>query len=211
MARGSGYPIKYTNEMLDWVKDNQADIPRSELTEMFNDKFNMDLGRGTLAALCKRKGWKSNLDARYPKGAVPWNKDKKGYMGANATSFKKGQTPKNHRPVGSERITKDGYIQVKIAEPRTWRLKHIVEWEKVNGSLPKGHCIRMLDGDRNNCHIDNLICISRGANATSNQRNKANTQSPQLNKAILMTEHLKDKIRKQNAKSKSSSPYTSGR
>ena len=211
MARGSGYPIKYTNEMLEWVKDNQADITRARLTELFNAKFDMQLGKGTLAALCNRKGWKSSHSGRIEKGAVPWNKDKKGYMGANATSFKKGQTPKNHRPVGSERITKDGYIQVKIAEPRTWRLKHIVEWEKVNGKLPKGHCIRLLDGDKTNCDIDNLICISRGANATSNQRNKANTQSPQLNKAILMTEHLKDKIRKQNAKSKSSSPYTSGR
>ena len=194
----SGRAIQYTDEMLDWVQANQADITRAELTKLFNTKFDMDLGRGTLAALCKRKGWKSSHSGRIEKGAVPWNKDKKVYMGANATSFKKGQTPKNHRPVGSERITKDGYIQVKIAEPRTWRLKHIVEWEKVNGSLPKGHCIRILDGDRTNCHIDNLICISRGANATSNQRNKANTISPELNKAILMTEHLKDKIRSKN-------------
>lgn len=211
MARGSGYPIKYTDEMLDWVQASQAAITRAKLTKLFNTKFDMDLGRGTLAALCNRKGWKSNHSGRIEKGAVPWNRDKKGYMGANATSFKKGQTPKNHRPVGSERITKDGYIQVKIAEPRTWRLKHIVVWEAANGNLPKGHCIRLLDGAKTNCDIDNLICISRGANATSNKRNKANTQSPQLNKAILMTEHLKDKIRKQNAKSKSSSPYTSGR
>ncbi len=192
----SGYPIKYTDEMLEWAQANQADITRARLTELFNAKFDMNLGRGTLAALCKRKGWKSNIDARYPKGIVPWNKGKKGYMGANATSFKKGQMPKNHRPVGSERVTKDGYIQIKVAEPRTWRLKHIVEWEKVHGSLPKGHCIRILDGDKTNCHIDNLICISRGANATSNQRNKANTSSPELNKAILMTEHIKDKIRR---------------
>lgn len=194
----SGRAIQYTDEMLEWVQANQADISRAELTKLFNTKFDMDLDRGTLAALCNRKGWKNSHSGRIEKGAVAWNKGKKGYMGANATSFKKGQTPKNHRPVGSERITKDGYIQVKIAEPRTWRLKHIVEWEKVNGSLPKGHCIRILDGDRTNCHIDNLICISRGANATSNQRNKANTISPELNKAILMTEHLKDKIRSKN-------------
>ena len=211
MARGSGYPIKYTSEMLEWVKDNQADIPRSELTEMFNDKFNMDLGRGTLAALCNRKGWKSRHSGRIEKGAVPWNKDKKGYMGANATSFKKGQTPKNHRPVGSERITRDGYMEVKIKEPNKWRLKHIVVWERHNGPLPKGHCIRLLDNDRTNCDPNNLICVSRGANATSNKLNKANTGDVELNKAILMTEHLKDKIRKQNAKSKSSGTYTSGR
>lgn len=211
MARGSGYPIKYTQEMLDWVKDNQADIPRSELTEMFNDKFNMDLGRGTLAALCKRKGWKSSNSGRIEKGAIPWNKNKTGYMSANVTSFKKGQTPKNHRPVGSERVTRDGYVEVKIKEPRTWRLKHIVVWEAENGKLPSGHVIRLLDGDKTNCNIGNLLCISRGANATSNRGNKANTSSANLNKAILMTEHLKDKIRKQNAKSKSSSTYASGR
>jgi|26BtaG_2_1085354.scaffolds.fasta_scaffold07919_3 hypothetical protein len=205
----SGHAIKYTQPMLEWVQANQADITRSELTEMFNDKFNMDLGRGTLAALCKRKGWKSSHSGRIEKGAVPWNKDKKGYMGANATSFKKGDRPKNHRPVGSERITKDGYIQVKIAEPRKWRLKHIVVWESVNGALPKGHCIRLLDNDRTNCSIDNLICISRGANATSNRCNKADTSIADLNKAILMTEHLKDKVRKQNVKSKSSGIHAS--
>ncbi len=207
----SGYPIKYTSEMLDWVQANQADITRAKLTDLFNAKFGMDLGRGTLAALCKRKGWKSNHSGRIEKGSIPWNKNKTGYMGANATSFKKGQTPKNHRPVGSERITRDGYMEVKIKEPRTWRLKHIVVWEAENGKLPKGHCIRILDGDKTNCHIDNLICISRGANATSNRCNKADTSSADLNKAILMTEHLKDKIRKQNAKSKSSSTYASGR
>ena len=198
MARGSGYPIKYTSEMLEWVQANQADITRAELTKLFNTKFDMDLGRGTLAALCKRKGWKSNLNARYPKGAVPWNKDKKGYMGANATSFKKGQTPKNHRPVGSERITRDGYMEVKIKEPRTWRLKHIVVWEAENGKLPSGHVIRLLDGDKTNCNIGNLLCISRGANATSNRLNRANTDSAELNRAILMTENLRDRIRSKN-------------
>jgi len=207
----SGRAIKYTDEMLEWIEANQADISRAELTRQFNKRFNMNTGRCTIPALCVRKGWVSKHDGRIRKGDTPWNKGKTGYMGANATSFKKGQKVHNHRPVGSERITKDGYIQVKIAEPRTWRLKHIVEWEKINGKLPKGHCIRILDGDKTNCSIDNLICISRGANATSNRCNKANTSSANLNKAILMTEHLKDKIRKQNAKSKSSGTYTSGR
>lgn len=191
----SGYAIKYTQTMLDWVQANQAGITRAELTELFNAKFDMQLGKGTLAALCNRKGWKSNHSGRIEKGATPWNKDKKGYIGANATSFKKGQTPKNHRSVGSERITKDGYIQIKIAEPSTWRLKHIVEWEKINGKLPRGHCIRILDGDKTNCSIGNLVCISRGANATSNKRNKANTDNPQLNKAILLTENLRHKTK----------------
>ena len=194
----SGHAIKYTEAMLEWVQANQADITRAELTKMFNTKFGMDLGKGTLAALCNRKGWKSNHSGRIEKGAIPWNKNKTGYMSANVTSFKKGQTPKNHRPVGSERITRDGYMEVKIKEPRTWRLKHIVVWEAENGKLPSGHVIRLLDGDKTNCNIGNLLCISRGANATSNRLNKANTDSAELNRAILMTEHLRDRVRSKN-------------
>lgn len=30
--------------------------------------------------------------------------------------------PSNHKPVGSERIdSKDGYVLIKVAEPRTWK------------------------------------------------------------------------------------------
>lgn len=193
--KGRGYPVLYTEAMLDWVRANQAAITRAKLTDLFNAKFGMDLGKGTLAALCNRKGWKSNHSGRIEKGAIPWNKNKTGYMSANVTSFKKGQTPKNHRPVGSERITRDGYMEVKIKEPRTWRLKHIVVWEAKNGKLPSGHVIRLLDGDKTNCNIGNLLCISRGANATSNRLNKANTDSAELNRVILMTENLRDRIR----------------
>lgn len=191
----SGHAIKYTQEMLDWVQANQADITRAELTDLFNAKFGMDLGKGTLAALCNRKGWKSNNSGRIEKGAVPWNKGKTGYMGANATSFKKGDRPKNHRPVGSERITVDGYIEVKTAEPRTWQLKHILVWEDLNGKLPDSHVIRLLDGDKTNCEPSNLFCISRGAHATSNKQNKANTDNADLNRAILLTEQIKHELR----------------
>lgn len=191
----SGHAIKYTQPMLDWVQDNQADITRAELTVLFNDKFDMNLGKGTLWALCTRKGWRSNNSGRIEKGATPWNKGKKGYMGANATSFKKGQTPKNHRAVGSERVTVDGYIEVKTAEPRTWKLKHILVWESLNGELPDGHVIRLLDGNKTNCEPSNLLCISRGAHATSNKGNKANTDNADLNKAILLTEQIKHELR----------------
>lgn len=191
----SGQAIKYTQHMLDWVQANQAAITRAKLTELFNTKFDMKLRTGTLHALCKRKGWRSNHSGRIEKGATPWNKGKTGYMGANATSFKKGDRPKNHRPVGSERITVDGYVEVKTAEPKTWQLKHILVWESLNGKLPDSHVIRLLDGDKTNCDISNLLCISRGAHATSNKMNKANTGSAELNKAILLTEQIKHQLR----------------
>lgn len=195
----SGRAINYTKEMLDWVRNNQADISRAELTRLFNERFNMNTKRCTIPALCVRNGWISNHDGRIKKGDKPWNKGVTGYMGANSTSFKKGQKVHNHRPVGSERITKDGYIQVKIAEPSDWQLKHIFVWESHNGKVPKNHCIRMVDGNRTNVSIDNLMCIPRGANAIINKSNNANTGSVELNRAILLTETLRHKLREVTA------------
>jgi hypothetical protein len=37
---------------------------------------------------------------RFQKGAVPWNRGVTGYMGANRTSFRKGNKPQTWRPVG---------------------------------------------------------------------------------------------------------------
>ena len=34
--------------------------------------------------------WVMNNDGKFKKGLIPWNKGKTGYMGANRTSFKKG-------------------------------------------------------------------------------------------------------------------------
>lgn len=61
----------------------------------------------------------------FPKGHQPMNKGRKQteYMSdaqiekTKATRFKKGCIPKNHKEVGYERITRDGYIEVKTAEP----------------------------------------------------------------------------------------------
>ena len=189
-------PIGYTPEMLAWLEANQAGISRKELTEHFNCHFNMSVGYGSIKNLCARKKWISGLSGQITKGSAPWNKGVKGYMGANATSFKKGQIPKNHKPIGSERVcNKDGYILVKVAEPKTWKAKHILVWEAANGKIPKNHCIRFLDNDPTNCAIDNLICISRAVHARVNHKHKADTDSADLNHAIILNAKLNHTIK----------------
>src|SRR5438270_419068 len=54
---------------------------------------------------------------RFRKGLVPWNLGKTGYMGANRTSFRKGQTPHNHVAVGTKVKDCEGYWKVKVREP----------------------------------------------------------------------------------------------
>lgn len=102
---------------------------------------------------------------QFKKGFVPANKGKKMppevYAKCAGTMFKKGQNPINHREVGSERIDRDGYIMIKVAEPNKWKLKHRLVWEQANGPIPKGYNIQFRDGNKLNLDIDNLYMISR--------------------------------------------------
>lgn len=154
---------KYTNEMIEFLKEVTPQKTYKEITGLFNRRFNLDVTAEKIKSLLSRKkihtGTKGCL---YKKGSVPWNKGVYGYMGANKTSFKKGHKPKNWKPVGSERIDTEGYTLIKIAEPRKWALKHRIIWEEhYKKKVPRDCVIIFADGDKSNFNIENLICVSR--------------------------------------------------
>ena len=142
------------------------------------------LGRGISSIHCKANslGLESSLEkiqrtgyetskspasiaARFQKGSVPPNKGKKVspevYTKIQPTMFKKGSTPVNHRDVGAERVNVDGYIEIKVAEPNRWRLKHRVMWEQVNGKIPRGYNVQFKNHNPLDCRIENLYLISK--------------------------------------------------
>lgn len=153
---------KYTDEMIEFLKEVTPGKTYKEITELFNNKFNLGVTTEIIKSLLSRK--KIHTETRgclYKKGSIPWNKGKKGYMGANKTSFKKGNRPKNWKPVGSERLI-DGYTFIKIADPREWTLKHRIIWEEHHKKkIPRGSVIIFADGDKSNLNIENLICVTR--------------------------------------------------
>lgn len=111
---------------------------------------------------------------RFKKGQKSWNKGMKGLqMGGVESQFKPGQKPHNWKPIGSERITKDGYIEVKYKDERkavsNYKLKHRLIWEEVNGSVPCGFVLNFKDGNPLNCEIDNLMLVSMVDNLNTNR------------------------------------------
>lgn len=52
-----------------------------------------------------------------------------------------------------------------------WRMKHILEWEKHNGPVPKGKAIIFADGDTTNTDISNLVMVDRSQLAVMNRWN----------------------------------------
>lgn len=116
-----------------------------------------------------KKGCKPN-ETSFKKGHVPWSKGTKGVLKPNKTSFKKGNIPHNTREMYSERLSKDGYIEIKVGINK-WIGKHRYIWEQHHKKeVPKGYAVLFLDGDNRNFEIDNLKIISRGALLILNRR-----------------------------------------
>ena len=159
------YGIKYTDEMKQFILDNYKGRYNQELADLFNQKFNTNITSRTIKSYKANNKLNSGLTGKFRKGQTPHNKGKKMpkevYEKVKHTMFAKGNVPPNHRPVGSERISKDGYIEVKVAEPNKWRLKQRVVYEEAKGKIPESCPIIFLDGNKRNFDIDNLRCITR--------------------------------------------------
>lgn len=157
--------MKYTDEMKQFILDNYKGRYNQELADLFNQKFNTNITSRTIKSYKANNKLNSGLTGKFRKGQTPHNKGKKMpkevYEKVKHTMFAKGSVPPNHRPVGSERISKDGYIEVKVAEPNKWRLKQRVVYEEAKGKIPEGCPIIFLDGNKRNFDIDNLKCITR--------------------------------------------------
>lgn len=120
-----------------------------------------------------RRGDGIGAEYRFKPGQVPPNKGlrRPGWAPGRMaeTQFKKGErrgvAVRLYQPIGTERVSKDGYRERKINDDmplqKRWRAVHILNWEAVHGPLPKGHALVFRDGDRTHVVISNLELISR--------------------------------------------------
>lgn len=166
-----GRQIKYSETELEWIFHHRFEVRRLAHSNFVNLFKRGDVSLVNYNALCKRKGWLTGRSGRYEKGQVPINKGKKMPFNPNSarTQFKKGNKPHTFRGAGHETVCpKDGYayLIVNEAHPQTGAptrrvLKHKWLWERENGPLPEGHCLKCLDGDRLNSDPNNWLSIPR--------------------------------------------------
>lgn len=168
----------WTKKEDDYLISNYAETSSAEIAKVVGHSENAVYNRAFLFHLKKSEKYRTETNRRlateltekgkayrYPKGHTPANKGQKMpekvYKKASATMFKKGHTPANHKPVGYERLTRDGYLEIKVSEPNKFVLKHRMLWEQANGTIPKGYNVQFRDGNRQNIVIENLYLISR--------------------------------------------------
>lgn len=147
----------------------------------------------------------NSMASRFGKGHVSWNNGKKMdpevYERIKRTMFKKGHVSVNRRPIGSERVSVDGYVEVKVAEPNKWRLKHRVLWEKAYGPIPAGHNVQFMNGNTQDVRLENLFLISRAEQLRD--RNSIHARYPEeLKQLIRLKGSIKRQITEYNKKNR---------
>ena len=205
--------IQYTEAELAWIEQHR-ELPRREAHAQFVALFDRgDVVLDNFKALCNRRGWKTGRTGRMEKGNVPANKGVpcppgKGGKHPNAirTQFvrgtRRGRANENYKPIGTERVTVDGYVERKVHDglplQSRWKGVHRINWEAVNGPVPDGHFLKCLDGNRANTDAANWKALPRAAQPflTAHRGHDYEAAAPEVRPLILAVAEVKAASRK---------------
>jgi hypothetical protein len=113
------------------------------------------------------KGVRRSAGTEFKKGHATWNKGAHYVAGGRSaeTRFAKGHRPHTWRPIGHERVSKEGYLQRKVTDTGVTRrdyvsIHHLV-WRMHGHEVPRGYALCFRDSDPRNFDINNLELVSR--------------------------------------------------
>jgi hypothetical protein len=145
---------------------------------------------------------------QFDKGQTPMNKGlrRPGWAPGRmaATQFKQGRPAsdaRNYVPIGSLRVTKDGYLERKVTDDptvypaRRWVAVHRLVWEAAHGAIPAGH-VAVFKAGRRTTDVERITAdaVELVTRAELMRRNTVHRLPPELCEVIQLTGALKRKI-----------------
>lgn len=171
-----------------WTKD-EDDLLRRRYPHESTDSIAADMGRSKSSIYARVASlWLHKSDSfmaqkrtesvqklnemgakhRFQAGLVPWNAGRRFVPGGRSieTRFKPGQKPHTWRPIGTERLTKEGYLERKVMDTcvtkNDYKPVHHIVWEEAGrGEIPPGHVLAFKDGNKRNFALENLELLTR--------------------------------------------------
>lgn len=217
----------WTSGEIELLKDLYPDVPCKDIAAL------LDCGRSRIYCMARKLGLQKSEEfnsseisgrlrpgfsnagkaSRFQPGQAAWNKGLHYMPGGRGgeTRYRpgniSGRAAELVRPVGSYRVTSEGFLEVKTCTTpgpsnRRWTPVSRLVWEKHNGKIPDGHIVVFRPGMRTckleEITIDRIECISRGENA---RRNHPRSKDPELGRLIqlrgVITRHVNRLSREQ--------------
>lgn len=168
---------RWTKKEEDKLTDLYPDTPNAKIAALLNRDARAVANKAFKMGLKKDNVYlgqlpRSRNSGSFKKGQKPWNAGLKlagtGRVHFRGT-FEKGNKTWNTRPIGSMRYNgRDGWYR-KSGEPNQWVSYARFVWEMHTGKeVPKGHIVRLIDGNPHHVCMKNIECISRAENALRN-------------------------------------------
>lgn len=198
-----GYSAKYPEGMEEYIRSIAKGKEVGEIAKEVSEHFGIEFSASQCSTYKTNHGIVSGLDCRFKKGAEPANKGKKmspeQYRKCQPTMFRKGNIPANHMKAGEYTHTTDGYLIRKIKENGTQKERfefvHRKVWEENYGPIPEGKMVSFLDGNRENCDIENLVLLDNRENLEMN-RSRLRFSHADLTKVGVNIAKIKVAVRK---------------
>lgn len=176
-------------------------LQKSEAFQMSDRSGRMQRGKQSPAIMA----------TQFKPGSKPWNTGRHYIPGGRSaeTRFKAGRPPQdahNYLPIGSLRITKDGYLERKVNDDqslvpaRRWIFVHRLVWEAQRGPIPHDYVIAFKKGMATNeegmITVDRLECISRAENAHRNSLWRSDPEMMRLHQLKAQISRQVNRIKK---------------
>jgi hypothetical protein len=176
--------MRYTEEQIEFVRENAPGRSRAEIVELFNRRFGTTINITRLKALMNHHKTstahgcfrvrvtpeqvdfiRENIAGRSFTELTRLFNERFGVlfsvtrMRGLAAYYKLRNGICRRCELGDERVD-EGLTKVKTG-PREWRYKQVVVWEAANGPVPKGCVVFFADGNKLNFDLGNLVLASR--------------------------------------------------
>lgn len=210
--------MKWTPEMDARLRDLYPHARTEDVAEQMGLRVSQINARAFLLRLLKSREYlASEQSGRRRIGSAPnagtfkpghatWNKGMNYAAGGRSveTQFKPGHRGGRAavlwRPIGHERITKNGTLQRKVSDtgntPRDYKSVHSIVWESAHGPIPSGHVVIFKPGTAttNSAEItlEKLELVSRAELMRRNSRHAR--YPPELNSLLYLKGALTRKI-----------------
>ena len=211
VRKAEGYqrnpPRMWPPEKVAWFCAFVPGHSESEISAEHERMFGTPLSEAQIGNAKAKLGVRSGTHGgRFEKGHTPHNKGKtwadygapEGHARSRETCFRAGNlsgyAAQHEQPVGAERVNRDGYVEVKVAEDpqakpnKNFRMKHHVVYEQAHGPIPDGCNIVFADRDRRNFDPANLVAVPRKLWSTIAKRKLAYHDADSLRAAMAVAE-----------------------